>query len=315
MTATDNTSNAKRPCACGVQGPHYPRPLGDTADGGATSGPAEAAAAKLAAQVQSGVVDAKRIFRALGVPYTPDTDPQDYDMEGGVTAAAIEKEAEPPAYTAEDFARAEFARHPDGRIAARIGVGIAWYGRLSANQEYLVWRPDELMASEGWVPVQESRASVADAALAQMAKDFRVVRAQRDDAGKRARKAEKERNDAQYGMEVATQQRNNWESIARQAIAEQPRPLTPDEITDRFIDDVHQDYFWCTDERVRLDKSALRHALLDAIKRSSRPEGADQLEAWLDGLPESIRLESDEQGRAVADYLAARGVRVMGADR
>lgn len=77
-----------------------------------------------------------------------------------------------------------------------------------------------------------------------------------------------------------------------------PRPLTPDAITDQFVDYVHEDYFWSTSDRVRLEKPALKHALLDAVKRiaepPARPEGAEDIEAVLyDALP-SARLDEDE---------------------
>lgn len=80
MTTADSPSKAQRPCSCDVQGPHYPCSIADFAE-----------------------AEAKRICRALGVPYTPDTDPQDDDMEGGVTAALIEQEAEARPKPSEGF--------------------------------------------------------------------------------------------------------------------------------------------------------------------------------------------------------------------
>lgn len=55
-------------------------------------------------------------------------------------------------HTAEDFANAEFARHPDGRIAARLAERYTrpW----SIGDDY--WLSDAEMADHGWVPVREA---------------------------------------------------------------------------------------------------------------------------------------------------------------
>lgn len=45
----------------------------------------------------------------------------------------------------------------------------------------------------------------------------------------------------------------------------------PRVVTDEFVDFVHEDYFWSTSDRVRLEKPALHHALNDAVKRSAAP--------------------------------------------
>lgn len=86
--------------------------------------------------------------------------------DGGVTAAAIEKVAEQKP-TAADFAKAEFARHPDGRVAARTvpkdDAGHQW---LVADTDatdltgpdvagYLDQYMDSGMARSGWSPVRE----------------------------------------------------------------------------------------------------------------------------------------------------------------
>lgn len=56
-------------------------------------------------------------------------------------------------YTAEDFANAEIARHPDGAVASRFGY-------LSQRQWRTVnaWLSDADMADQGWVPVREAAA-------------------------------------------------------------------------------------------------------------------------------------------------------------
>ena len=57
-------------------------------------------------------------------------------------------------YNTEDFANAEFARHPSGVIAARLddGDSMPW---LMDDE---TWLSDEGMACNGWVPVREATA-------------------------------------------------------------------------------------------------------------------------------------------------------------
>lgn len=59
-------------------------------------------------------------------------------------------------YTADDFAKAEFARNRDGRIAARLAGGT--HGHEWTTEGFMgaqVSRGDADMASELWAPVQE----------------------------------------------------------------------------------------------------------------------------------------------------------------
>lgn len=51
-------------------------------------------------------------------------------------------------------------------------------------------------------------------------------------------------------------------------------------------------------------------AVFDALTPPARPEGAEEIEAWLDGMPESIRLDGDEHQRLFANHLAHMGFRV-----
>ena len=62
-------------------------------------------------------------------------------------------------YTAEDFANAEFARHPDGRIAARVDSGDSMPWRVATGS----WLSDADMAEEGFVPVREAQPITLDA--------------------------------------------------------------------------------------------------------------------------------------------------------
>ena len=57
-------------------------------------------------------------------------------------------------YTAEDFANAGFARHPDGRIAARLDERYTRPWSIGEDD----WLTDVAMALNGWVPVREAAA-------------------------------------------------------------------------------------------------------------------------------------------------------------
>lgn len=165
-------------------------------------------------------------------------------------------------------------------------------------------------------------------------------RDKRDMAERRAEKAEQERDESLADVKIiqsiaeghfkraktaeeALDEARRWLRETEERMdalrAEQHRPLTADDITDRFLDDMHEDYFWSTEDRVRLDKPALRHALLDAVKRSQeppRPEGAEELDDIID---RSIRgcsdITSPETVRSIANALAEEGIRVPGADQ
>ena len=66
-------------------------------------------------------------------------------------------------YTAEDFAKAMFARHGDGGRAARF-AGDKWPWRAS-TADAVPWLSDEEMARDGWVPVVEAEDPEAVVAL------------------------------------------------------------------------------------------------------------------------------------------------------
>ena len=62
-------------------------------------------------------------------------------------------------YTAEDFARANFARHPDGRIAARLDERYTRPWSIGEDD----WLTDVAMALSGWIPVVEAQPITLDA--------------------------------------------------------------------------------------------------------------------------------------------------------
>ena len=87
-------------------------------------------------------------------------------------------------YTAEDFARATFARHGDGGRAARF-AGDKWPWRAS-TADAVPWLSDEEMARDGWVPVVESRGTddtlrhVEERAIPELRHDLAVARKGRE---------------------------------------------------------------------------------------------------------------------------------------
>lgn len=56
-------------------------------------------------------------------------------------------------YTYEDFRNAEFAKHPDGRIAARADPDDPEQWSVSTMGKGPWWNTDAEMASEGFIPV------------------------------------------------------------------------------------------------------------------------------------------------------------------
>lgn len=61
-------------------------------------------------------------------------------------------------YTAEDFAAAEFAKRPNGDMAARLDPEDTLPWRVAKGRELWSWFNDYDMAADGWVPVPASPA-------------------------------------------------------------------------------------------------------------------------------------------------------------
>lgn len=205
-------------------------------------------------------------------------------MDGGVAAALIEQET--PTISSDLLEAALAASVKDTAQLARE--------RDEAQQFAALWKE-----------------------TARRAMGNRDLRARLDTADQtillmKAKKAEQQR-DSLAGI-VATTARQRDEAVERAASAS-PRPLTADDITDRFVDHVHEDYFWSTEDRVRLDKPALRHALLDAVKPSqepSRPEGAEEIERLIAYHHDDMPAETLT---ALSDALAERYTRAKGGSR
>ena len=161
-------------------------------------------------------------------------------------------------YTEQDFANAEFARHPDGRIAARVDSGnLGWWAGGNGRAEPS-WMDDDDMAEEGFVPVQE-------------AADQPITLDALEAAWKNAEQAEW----AEPGDVLI------WHGSATEGYT------------------------------VRRARSAhtieLNARILHRI-RSTRPEGAERLEALLDDWDD---LTWVGKPALLADWLAERGVRVV----
>ena len=95
-----------------------------------------------------------------------------------------------------------------------------------------------------------------------------------------------------------------WLRDRADQLADTPRPLTPDAITDEMVERGRSAYWGPTyggnvNERVR---AILAAALTEPPKR---PEGAEDIEALVEESLSGDAL-SDAQVRALADFLAAR---------
>lgn len=157
--------------------------------------------------------------------------------------------------TAEDFAEASFARHPNGHIAARFDAdSMPWF------MDDETWLSDEGMARSGWVPVREAadQPITLDALL------------------------------------------DAWETAEDSDQCNEGDVLIYRYPSNRF-------------DRVEVWKSGRScplgpHArILHRAPKPKRPEGAETLEALLDEWGDLTR---GEEPTPLADWLAARGVRV-----
>ncbi|UEJ83970.1 hypothetical protein Bra3105_06570 [Brachybacterium halotolerans subsp. kimchii] len=62
-------------------------------------------------------------------------------------------------HTADEFAKARFATHPDGRIAARVNPAdaLSWVCSRREVSSDFEWRGNAAMARDGWSPLDETR--------------------------------------------------------------------------------------------------------------------------------------------------------------
>ena len=92
----------------------------------------------------------------------------------------------------------------------------------------------------------------------------------------------------------------------------EPRPLTPDDITDEMIERAARTYVRALADRGygvstkdAHTREAFDQALTAALTVPTRPEGAEEIEALIEASLSGDAL-SDAQVRALADYLAPR---------
>ena len=72
-------------------------------------------------------------------------------------------------HTADDFANAKFAEHPDGRIAAKLYEDIDALDWFDSN-EYA--HTDAALAHAGWVPVP-TKPTITESQFAELSKDLK----------------------------------------------------------------------------------------------------------------------------------------------
>lgn len=133
----------------------------------------------------------------------------------------------------------------------------------------------------------------------------------------RAENAERQWNEADRRTAEAEEQRDQWKrhhdrvdgqwakaerEVTKLRLAAESRPLTPDAITVEMCRRAYRAF-----EKSASWEDALTAALTEP---PARPEGAEDIEAWLDGMPESIRLDGDEHQRLFANHLAHMGFSV-----
>ena len=106
-----------------------------------------------------------------------------------------------------------------------------------------------------------------------------------------------------------------WLRDRADQLADTPRPLTPDAITDEMVERLHGALVEAPGWRVGQmyeESPILRRALEIALTEPpARPEGAEDIEALVEKSLSGDAL-SDAQVRALADFLAECGVRVTG---
>lgn len=244
------------------------------------------------------------------------------------------------AYTADDFAKAEFARNRDGRIAARLNGGTHGYewtteGFMGAQ----VSRGDADMAAELWAPVQEQAGSYTradepvdpDGDAAWWRARAEETEVQRDEWKARTEKAEQERDEARKFATAehvratgAERERDEAradlaEYVQAQALRTQPRPLTADDIKPlvrereqqitRKIREAH-------DRDPRPSSLRIAAAVYQGLTEPTRPEGAEDVAVRLFQAGAAAGVEmTEEQRDALADHLAAMHVRVVGEEQ
>lgn len=216
-------------------------------------------------------------------------------------------------FTAEDFATARFAAHPDGRVAARHGgIHTPWYTGQA-------WLSDERMTSDGWVPVTsrggaDIRAWQKRERLKRHIEDVEATLSRRNDENDRlrsaVREAEAERDELRarasaIGAITLDALRAAWEGA--EVVTEDDPVREGDLIIERYVE-ASGGKAWGVFEATQAWAGAYHGTVIRILHRApERPEGAERLGALIE---EWSGLAWSEEPTPLADWLAERGVRV-----
>ena len=137
---------------------------------------------------------------------------------------------------------------------------------------------------------------------------------ERDEANERAEKHRRAVVDHSTNARCWMQTSEEWQATAeewekRARAAEQPRPLTPDAITDEMVERARRAPSF--DGRLSPTHRLVREMLTAALTEPpKRPEGAER---WEDFLIDALDYQAltDQQITDLADRIAKHGVRVV----
>lgn len=125
-------------------------------------------------------------------------------------------------------------------------------------------------------------------------------------------------DEAMARAERAERERDEWKDSAIKAMAdleraEQPRPLTADDITDEMVKRGNDAWSALRSPENTFPRLIVETILRAALTEPSRPEGAEEIEDLLaDWFGEND--SPDQSNRDLADYLVRKGVHVTGAE-
>lgn len=201
-------------------------------------------------------------------------------------------------YTAEDFANAGFARHPDGRIAARLDERYTRPWSIGEDD----WLTDVAMALNGWVPVREAGEN-----------DGRVERLKRHQTevdtvtiGRQNRRIQELEAQVKTLSAQAAAQPTTLDAL-RDAwgTAEVADECNEGDILIRLHPEIPTALVQVWRSEMTVPMGSLTRILHRAPK-PTRPEDAETLGALIDEWGDLTR---GEEPTPLADWLAARGVR------
>ena len=134
---------------------------------------------------------------------------------------------------------------------------------------------------------------------------------------KRAEKAEQERDearrhecsdlDAHWRLDETLASLKEANATVASLRAENPRPLTPDAITDEMIERGFKRLAQMDNDGISLRSTWAAHQVLEAAltEPPARPEGAEEIEAY---MRELVTSHPEDHYGELADHLASRGV-------